>query len=369
MTAPTNAASQPARRGGPNRAVYFVVALALAGAFAWTALRLLNVQFATGDFYPEYSTLRTDPLGAKLLYDSLAALPGITVTRGYVPLAFYEGSGSTVLMLGLRPAALDDAEFLTALEKAARRGNRVVAALTLPRNDDFDEDTGPAENTAPPRSGSKEKSPLETNWHVRLHTEKHRIHFDAGGGWTPMDPSPTPSAIERTFGKGAVALYAASGLFSNEAMVAGETFEAVTAAVGPNTSIYFDETHLGIGESGSVIGLARRYRLVGLVLGLALCAALAIWKHSSPFPPPQTATQQERTRGRTSFSGLATLLSRHVPPRELPTLCWQAWLKSNRNQLSPERVQRAEAIARNSSLNPLDAVREIQVAIRAKGAL
>jgi hypothetical protein len=369
MTAPTSAAPQPARRARPNQAAYFVVALALAGAFAWTALRLLNVQFATGDFYPEYSSLRTDPLGAKLLYDSLAALPGITVTRGYVPLAFYEGAASTVLLLGLRPTALDDAELLTTLEKTARRGNRVVAALTLPRNDDFDEDTGPAENTAPSRSGSKEKGPLETNWHVRLRTEKHRIYFDAGEGWTPMDPSPTPSAIERTFGKGSIALYTESGLFSNQAMVLGEILEAVTAAIGPNTSIYFDETHLGIGESGSVIGLARRYRLMGLAFGLALCAALAIWKHSSPFPPPQTVTQQERTIGRTSFSGLATLLCRHVPPRELASLCWQAWLKSNRNQLPPERVQRAEAIARDSSLNPLDAVREIQTAIRAKGAL
>jgi hypothetical protein len=346
-----------------------VVALALAAAFAWTALRLLGVQFATGDFYPEYSSLRTDPLGAKLLYDSLAALPGIAVTRGYVPLAFYQGDASTVLLLGLRPLELDDAEFLTTLEKTARRGNRVVVALTLPRNDDFDEDTGPAKNTAPSRTGSKEKSLLETTWHIRLRRENHRISFDAAEGWTPVRPSATPSAIERTFGKGAIAVYATSSPFSNEAMVIGGILEAVTAAIGPNTSIYFDETHLGIGESGSVIGLVRRYRLMGLAFGLALCAALSIWKHSSPFPPPHTASQQERMIGRTSFSGLATLLCRHVPPRELASLCWHAWLKSNRNQLPPERVQRAEAIARDPALNPLAAVREIQTAIRAKGAL
>lgn len=367
MTAPSNAALQAARRAGPNRAGYLVVALALAAAFAWAALRLLGVQFATGDFYPEYSSLRTDPLGTKLLYDSLAALPGITVSRGYVPLAFYEGNASTVLLLGVRPPALDDAEFLATVEKTASRGNRVVVALSFPRNGDLDEDAGPAPKAAPSTKGSKEKSPLETTWHVRLRTEKHQIYLDAGGEWTRMDPMPALSAIERTFGKGNVVLYAASSPFSNEAMVLGEILEAVTAAIGPSTNICFDETHLGIAESGSVIGLARRYRLMGLAFGLALCAALAIWKHSSPFPPPATVSQQERMIGRTSFSGLATLLARHVPPRELASVCWQAWLKSNRNQLPPERVQRAAAIARDPLLNPLDAVREIQTTIRAKG--
>ena len=368
MTAPTNAALQAARRAGPNRAGYFVIALALAAAFVWTALRLLGVQFATGDVYPEYSSLRTDPLGTKLLYDSLAALPGIAVNRGYLPLAFYKGNASTVLLLGVRPPALDDAEFLTTLERIARRGNRVVVGLSLPRSDGSDENTGPAANATPSTRGSKEKSPLETTWHIRLHSEKHRIYFDAAGEWMRMDPTATLPAIEHTFGKGAIVLYADSSPFSNEAMVVGEILGVVTAAIGPNTSICFDETHLGIAESGSVIGLARRYRLMGLAFGLALCAALAIWKHSSPFPSPPTVSLQERTIGRTSFSGLATLLARHVPPRELASVCWQAWLKSNRNQLPPERVQRAAAIACNPSRNPLDAVREIQTTIRAKGA-
>jgi hypothetical protein len=362
VNATGTAAVQPALRGRRKPATaYFILALALAAVFTWAAVRLLGVQFQTGDFYPQYSSLRTDPLGATLLYDSLAALPGLTVVRGYVPLPFYEGDASTVLLLGLAPQALDDAEFLASLEKVARRGNRVVATLALPQNAE------PGDDTGPPRTPARglEKSPLETNWHVRLRTEKHRIYFDAAEGWMPMDPS----AIERTFGKGTIALYTASGLFSNQAMVLGEILEAVTAAIGPNTRVYFDETHLGIQASGSVIGLARRYRLIGLALGLALCAALAIWKYSSPFPPPQGAEQQERSIGRTSFSGLATLLSRHVPPRELAAVCWQAWLKFNRNQVPPDRAERAGAIASDAALKPLDAVREIQTVIRAKGAL
>ena len=36
----------------------------------------LRHQFAAGDVYPEYSSLRTDPSGTKLLFDSLTRLPG-----------------------------------------------------------------------------------------------------------------------------------------------------------------------------------------------------------------------------------------------------------------------------------------------------
>ena len=36
----------------------------------------------------------------------------------------------------------------------------------------------------------------------------------------------------------------------------------------------------------SVVGLARRFRLTGMTLGLALCMALFIWRNTSAFPPP-----------------------------------------------------------------------------------
>jgi hypothetical protein len=73
--------------------------------------------------------------------------------------------------------------------------------------------------------------------------------------------------------------------------------------------------------------------------------------------------------GRTSFAGLVTLLRRHVPARDLAATCWQEWLKTHRHQISPERARRAAAIAGAASGRPLDAVREIQSVVHAKGEL
>jgi hypothetical protein len=139
--------------------------------------------------------------------------------------------------------------------------------------------------------------------------------------------------------------------------------------MGPSDRVIFDERHFGIAESGTVVGLARRFRLTGMAAGLALCAALFIWKNASSFPPPADKARAVSLSGRTSLSGLFTLLRRHIKPADLAATCWNEWLASNRKELSPARRARAEAILREHGRQPLEAVREIQTVLHAKGPL
>jgi len=307
----------------------WVLVLLLAAGFTWGMLRLFGVQFSIGDVYPEYSSLRSDPMGSRLLFESLARLPGLTVTRNYLPLEYFPDKPSTILLLGLRPDHLHEGEFVRLMERVAARGHRVVIALPEP----------PAAGSALP-------------WGVRL--------SGSGGKIQP---------IERAFGKGVVVLLAESDLFANASAIQRQRLSSVTAALGSNPRIVFDESHFGITESGSVVGLARRYHLLGFALGLAICAALALWRNASAFPPRSDTVEPERLSGRTSFAGLVTLLRRHIPAGELTSVCWQEWLKTNRRQISPARVRRAEAAAVENAARPLDAARTIQSIVRAKGEL
>lgn len=54
-----------------------VLGIALAAVF----VTVLERRFSSGDIYPHYSTLRSDPLGTQAFYESLAALPGHEVSR------------------------------------------------------------------------------------------------------------------------------------------------------------------------------------------------------------------------------------------------------------------------------------------------
>jgi hypothetical protein len=332
-------------------------AVALAAMFLGGLVALFTADFAGGEVYPEYSTLRADPDGAKLLFESLTRLPGLTVTRNFLPVQSLErkglaANGVTVVLLGLRE--LDPEE----LEKLAAPGNRVVAAL----REDW-------------RPEPKESGEIFKQWQVQIAVDREkdrpdRLYFSKALGWSPMESSGGKLvAIERGFGNGTVALLAASSDFSNESAVASDRLPEVTAALGANSRIVFDESHLGIAESGSVVGLARHFRMVGLAAGLAIVAALFIWRNSSSFPVGEASRPVSSLTGRTSASGLLTLLHKHVPRRELTAACWQEWLAGRRREFSPERVERAEAIVRSLADRPLEAAREIHAVLHSKGAL
>lgn len=326
-----------------------VLLVSLAAVFAGGVLYLFNRQFARGDAYPAYSTSRSDPAGAKVIFESLSRLPGVTVARSYQPLDRLADRESTVLLLGLEPysfAMKPDAE-VHALEELAQRGNRLVLAMA------------DASGREPPRP-----APLERLWGVRFgldfDKEGHgNLYFAEAKSWEIVEGSGTrPMVIEKVFGKGSVVLVANGRMFDNQSVADARQTALLARMIGPHTRIVFDEAHFGIVESGSVVALARRFRLHGLALGLAICAMLFIWKNASSFPPVESAPREEKVFGRTSVAGLVTLLRRHIPPDRLAAACWQEWLKSHARDLAPAR--RAQAEAR---------LREIETMLRAKGAI
>jgi len=321
----------------------------LAAGFTAGVLYLFGIEFATGDVYPEYSSLRADPVGTGLLYDSLVLIPGITAGRNYLPLESLREEGATVLMLGLDAESFtDDAQAIESIERFARRGNRVVAAMAA---------------KSELKAGLGEE--LARRWHVRpaIDLERqhvHKLYFAQAAEWNVLERiGPKLLAIERDFGKGSIVLFAESDDFANDSTIAADRLETVSAALGAYPRIVFDERHLGIAESGSVVGLARRFRLTGMALGLALVAALFIWKNASAFPPPPAAPDAVRLSGRTAHAGLLTLLERHIPPADLAAACWQEWLVANRRAAPPERLEQAARIAAESR-RPLEALRQIQ---------
>ena len=59
------------------------LALLLAAALVSGVAQLFALRLEHGDVYPPYSTLRTDPLGAKAFYEALAELPGFDMRRNF----------------------------------------------------------------------------------------------------------------------------------------------------------------------------------------------------------------------------------------------------------------------------------------------
>ena len=104
-----------------------LVAIFLAGI-----TRLFMMRFESGDIYAAYSSLRTDPLGAKVLYNSLGSI-GIKTSRNYKQdyQSFYSApEGKTFLFIGIHRSSLtvtqDQARLL---DEAVAGGGRLVVLL------------------------------------------------------------------------------------------------------------------------------------------------------------------------------------------------------------------------------------------------
>ena len=95
--------------------------------------KVLKMRLSSGDIYPHYSSLRSDPLGTRALYESLQRLPDVTVARSYRPVASIEGAdeNSTVLLLGVPRASLVwlDIDEQDALLRTVADGARLVVAV------------------------------------------------------------------------------------------------------------------------------------------------------------------------------------------------------------------------------------------------
>ena len=106
----------------------------LAGATIFVAglIYLFLLRFETGDVYPPYSSLRSDPLGTMALCESLEKISGVEVRRDLRDAnVLPEESATTYLHLAAEVGAwewLPDSLF-DELERFATRGGRFVITM------------------------------------------------------------------------------------------------------------------------------------------------------------------------------------------------------------------------------------------------
>ena len=148
--------------------------------------RLFILRFESGDVYPAYSSLRSDPLGTRALYESLENIDSVMVGRNYRPLESLEFEpGTTFFYFG--SAASDNdwvpEKLVKIFDRLTQSGGRLVLTflpvtkqneetihngsetntgqIHNPKNTETNEDTpdtppaGKSNSAAPPRENSE----------------------------------------------------------------------------------------------------------------------------------------------------------------------------------------------------------------------
>jgi hypothetical protein len=345
---------------------------------------LYRLRIARGDVFPEYSSLRADPLGTRALFDAAGLLPERENMRWLRPLKRLQaGAGDVVFAAGVkrsRGGNIDDEDW-QALDRAAVAGARVVVAwradtaqkgdATRAREARVDpwlmpEDKPEKEEKADVdaekytdeddkktellfaaeyerRWGFRmlrrelvtraeaadavraEQAPDE--WPVTLARWKSDLFFltKAEEGWRVLyRRGAEPVMIERQRGAGSVTLLADSFLLSNEAVQRERATPVLAALLGDARRVVFVESHLGVEIESGVAVLARRYGLGGAALTALVLAGLWIWRRATPLAPIIPEDEEVRLT-LAPTAGLEALLRRAVTPAKLFAACVEAW--------------------------------------------
>lgn len=314
----------------------FLLGVLLAGAGYFAGL-------TAPQSYPNMSSLNSGPEGSKLLFDALSRMHSLTVSRNYAPFSRWHPLKSTILLLDVGPASLTGAskQDLAELENLANAGNRVV--ICLPDDADFGE------------LNTKHAPLLKTRWGIQMYQNKGAtdIVVDHDGSWQAV--SGLDDTVEKQFGKGSVVIALHGDDFENESIATDASYlEEVPPLIGSHNAIVFDETHFGIEESGSIAGLARRYKLQGLIAGLLILTALFIWNQSVSFPPPAEfeSKREQQVLSADARGTFAGLIGRHLTAKALIESCVTEW----------NRVKHQQQITADlpNTANPVESYRQLQ---------
>ena len=329
----------------PARTRWSWAVVLLLVATGWGVARLFDVSTRGGEAFPAHSTLRSDPMGSKALHDALAAMPGYRVERSFRPLERFRPPKAAVIFL-LSAAA--NQSILADCRQWALAGSRVIVVLQ------------PRPRT--PETGHRKNTPLEDEWKIAFlpsradrrwtvfvpQDESWRVLRQVGGEATVVE--------KRLGGNGSIVLAGEAVMLSNEGLYKARDPQLLLGLLDGRREVIFEESHLGVVQSGSVGQLLRRYRLGGAALVLALLAALFFWRASTSFLPPplDTGKMAAPTPGEDALTGLVR--GAIAPPALVPSALslWTRGQRAMTNWSASRRERVTLALTDAGGANPLD---------------
>lgn len=390
-----------------------LMALVLAALFSYGLVKLFLLRFEAGDVYPPYSSMRSDPLGTRALFEGLEQMGGGMVRRHFQPLTQIDFTpGRTVLLCGLSADTVWQMrsrtweKMITTLEN---RGGRLILSFkaTSQRFEQDDDSYADAREEQPPAKEEDESGEdLEERdrWQgleelglaieraTGRGTQQPALRAAADSSIALPDNLPWRGAlffepledswqvlytldqqaviVQRPWGRGTLVMVADSYLFSNEAMRKDRHADLLTWLLVPGHEVVFGESHLGLFKQPGIAGLALKYRLHGVIAVGVLVALLLVWQQTAvfvPVTPPDEDQEVDRHYhiGRDTAEGLVHLMRQHIAPDQVLTVCHENWLNSPAiNHVSEEKIKPIKALLEDyqqapRAHNPVEVYRHI----------
>lgn len=274
-----------------------LVPFALIAGFVALLIPRMMQSMAQGDVYPEWSTMRSDPLGTKVLYLALGRMQGVAVSRSFESWKETRPQPVLYVVLGASPLMLADKKDV---DKLVSGGGRLLVAAV------------PSRGKSALRTEKLGFVPVARGM-VELRSEEWKCLLGERDRCRLAEKGPV--------------LYLADGsaLRNGELQEKRDT-ELMAQLFGTGLPVVFDESHLGVVETGGVGVLLRRYRLFPAMALVLAAALLFVWRSSVSLLPerePLSAGMQPQPA-----ASLRTLLAQRVPRAKLLETLVDEWKRA-----------------------------------------
>jgi hypothetical protein len=345
-----------------DRLIAFILIGLMAALFAVVGVQMFKTRAEVNGVYPEYSSFRADPKGYRILFETLSRLASVHVERSVKPLGEVPSGNRKILVVaGLLPSPLP-ADQMKIFNDWMTSGGTLLVAFNSQQFEPNEEKNRRVPVQPEDKSLHGEVDKAES-WGIRIFWSKQSLVsqlqsnlFAEQSSWAGhlyIQPTTSdwevlakardlPVVLQRKFGAGKLLVLADSYPLSNIALAAHRNAALVSWLFPQHSTILFDETHFGIVEHPSIIGLARRYGLDGAFVAILCLAVLYLWASRYSLKPVRRvqADSEPAVRGIGGNEIFTNLLRRTLPAKDLCAICLQIW--KQKGPLNPIKQARLE---------------------------
>lgn len=309
--------------------------------FAGTIL-IFQSRFRKGETFPDYSTLKADPLGSLALFESLQKTPGLTVTRNYSSTSIADISNSTIFFIGIQPFIFEmEGSPVSSIDSLLKKGNRVIVSFLDPPlfapSSTLPDSTGKS-NVLFTRS-IKFKSKNSDTACVRSSDSLFKavtwpgaLNLQADSTWKTIVSRDSFMLLgEKKVHTGVLVVLHDGYNLSNQGLRDNLTRSGSNPLIpyltGNTANIIFDESHHGIVKRMGISVLLQKTGFTPVIVFLCIWFFLLIWYIQGITAKIQPSSMNYSQQHDTPDS-LQLILTSRISPKKIVQICRDEWRKS-----------------------------------------
>ncbi len=333
----------------------FIIIGFLALLFAFGAYKIMTIRYRKGDVYSQYSSLRHDPMGTSIFFESLKKMGYQVETIMEEKLPEDVNPQNTILFY-LSPSLYISMESRKDAISFILAGGRVFVSDKYDNRlmNSFDtyifssetdsnetkNDSIEIENENKKKEGEKNAIAVEP---FDFASERLRVFNKT----TLRSKWPKSKAVYKldemdiilllNHGKGDIIISSETYFISNESLVKEPPVGFLTWITDGRKRVLVDEYHHGISYKKGISFLFKKYNLYWFIAYLILIFFLYLWHVLPYFQTPLPRPQRANLQAQSSLLGYTQLLSKTIPKNKLLYICIDQWIKGSKNRFFLER--------------------------------